>query len=735
MRIIEYMRRSIKRSLKKILLLWYKWFWIKPDNLLAFKVTIAIGIMLIPAMILNQPFIGCTLALGAVGTSLSEGNDHPNGRLKSLIVTIICFLIVSLLVELLAFQPYIYAIVLAFATLILSLIGGLGSRYKGITFGALIVTIYAMLGIGMKPWYYQPILLPLGGIIYGSISLFLLYLRPYRLVKEPLATAFYKLSDYMELKAKLFPCTRQEHKQIRALLAEKNIAIETYIDATKEVIYLSLKSIHNKELKELEPLYHKWLQLQQLHERATSSHQRYDILSQNTDNPIIVRGMGLLLSEQAKAICEYASTILSGMPFKLPKSLIWTQQTLTEQLRQNTSDNEYPALSMLLENLTKLTEQLSNIGTDINSPIPIDKLNYKDAPIKQRIKKIISTQNNMFRHAVRLSITLTIGYLLMVIFNIEKGTWIPLTSFFVCQQTYIATKQRFNQRVIGTITGVALGIIFSKLLPTQAGQIILLLVSIFTFFYWVRKKYAYAVIFITIFVIVSFNLQQVGEEENIISYRLICTVIGSILAYLSVRYIWPDWQYKHLPQLMVDATTKTLRYFHTIYNTDAIGAIYYHNRRAAHKADNAIAMSWKGTIVEPKNKRIMQRKIYTLTYRHHTLLSYISALGAHNYAKQLSSNEIAICEHISDIIRQAQWNFQQINRQLPLPAIKSNDAKVWYKTLLTDNEDKNKKNNNMIIIYNIARGAYELLKESEKLTFSIKYQNNKNKKINFAGNN
>ncbi len=709
MRIIEYAKRKLKHTITQLQYLWLQYLWTRPDNLWAFKVATSIALMVIPSTLVGEPFVGCTLALGSVGAALAESNDHPRGRLRSLIVTIVSFLIVSLSVELLNDYPILFALGLALTTFSLVILGGLGSRYQGITFGALLVSIYAMLGVGIKEWYYQPILLPLGGLMYGSISLLFLSLRPYRLVKEQLAMAFFKLADYMELKASLFPCDREQHKRIRTTLAEKNVAIGSGIDATKAVIYACLGMLEGHDLSELTPLYNRWLLLQQLHERAASSHQRYDVLSKRCNNPLLIKGMGQLLYELSKAIRLYAKTILMGNKFKLPEGLQWTREMVGEQLKQSTHDPEYAALNMLYNNLSRLSYLLAAADEDVNTRIPVEQLQYRSASFKVRLRVLLSPKHTLFRHAVRLTLCLVIGYALMVAFAIPKGTWIPLTALFVCQRSYVATRQRLTQRIIGTVSGVVLGVIFAQLLPTQAGQIVLLLVSIFTFFYWVRKRYAYAVVFVTIFVIAAFNLQT-GTGVEVMGYRLLCTFIGALLAYLSVRYLWPDWQYRHLPQLMAEAMTKNLRYFHTIYSNDARGPVYYHNRRTAHQADNAIAIARQGMAVEPRDKRFMLRKAFALTYRNHALLSYISALGAHHYNRPLTSEEIIICQRIEHIIDQVRCNFDNLQMPSHCALLNSKEAKEWC-TELKAKQDFG--NYNIVILYNIARVASELLAESE----------------------
>ncbi len=716
MRALKLYYTKVFPLIKQVQQLWTTYFWTVPDNLWALKVTLAIALMIIPSCLWGDPFIGCTLGLGSVGAALAESDDHPRGRRYSLLITIISFVIMSLSVGLLHNYPWIYGATMVVTTFFLILLGGLGSRFQGITFGALLVSVYAMLGLGLRPWYYQPILLPLGGLMYGSISLVLLSFRPYRLLKEQLTSGYSNLGEYLMLKASLFPCTKHDYKRIQPRLASKNIAVGEGIDKFKNVLYNFLNVLEGKPLDGVSPYYRQWIILQQLHERATSTHQRYDILSKRCKNKLLLEGFGQYMKVLAQTIKRFGANILSDEKFALPTSLSWTHDMVKLQLEQSKDDPEYNSLSLLYNNLEHIRALLLSLqDTAMGYKIPLEDLQYKPASLKERFRLLFSSNNLRFRHALRLSLCMLLGYILMETFHLEKGVWIVLTMVFVSQRDYVATRRRLPERILGTFIGVLLGAVLARLLPTTEGQILVTLGSIYTFFYWVRKRYTIAVIFISTFVIGSFNLQG-GYEISLVGYRMVYTLIGSLISYLSVRFLWTDWQYRHIPQYLNEALTKTGRYFHTIYATNVQGTVYYHNRRAAHYADNALAMAWKGMGLEPKKKRLLQQKAYRLTYLHHALLSYVSALGAHYYGKQLSKEDIAVCQHISAIIEQVSYNLHTLPSKHTTTAQLA-DAERWNAQL--KEQIKLSDPQNLTILYNISHTVTELLKESIDTDFKL----------------
>lgn len=705
--------KDILRKLRtQLYTLWITFFWQYPHRLLALKVALAVGILIIPFEMTGNAFVGITLALGAVAAALSETDDYPNGRIKALGIMLISFFISSASVELLRPYPLLFGFGLVGSTFSFILLGGMGERYRGITFGALLIAIYTMLGTYMKhPWYYQPLLLPLGALAYGLVSLLLLYIRPWRLLKEQLALGYRRLAAYTAYKAKFFPSTAKRQESLRNQSAQRNIQVVQSIGLCKN----ALKSYANevKDHPALAIYYEKWLLLQQMHERAASSHERYDLLSSNTNNPQLIEGLGQLLLQISEALEKVADALLTGIPYKHPIALSWTVTALNEMMEKSQEDSQYPALSLLLKNLTELEHTLQKID-DHREITAMPDSEYKSRPILHRLKKLLKLSHPRFRYAVRLSICFAVGYALVYFLKIEKGDWILLTSLFVCQQTYSETRQRLFERVLGTLLGVVFGILAAQLLPTTAGQILLLVGSIYFFFVWLRKKYAIAVIFITTFVLAAFNIQA-DQGIAIMGPRILDTLIGAFLAFLVVRFIWTDWQYKHLPQLLQNALKKNQAYLEAIYNSEHDALSYRNSRQATHEADTALTLAWRGMKVEPKSKQVYEKKAFTLTYLNHALLSYLSALGAHRQKHPLTSDEVDICKKVNKVLQQAEGLLSDgAITQDTQTALE--DIKQWKESLYQRKKDST--DDRIVLLYNIAHTANQLLKEAQVLQAS-----------------
>ncbi|MBV7441577.1 FUSC family protein [Weeksellaceae bacterium TAE3-ERU29] len=687
-------------------------FWVdnfvkKSNNLWALKVTVCIALVLIPVKFFGDAFIATTLALGIVAISLGETDVHPRGRLKSLASLLILLPFLSLCVELTIKTPFLFLIFLGIATFSLTLLGGRDSRFHGVTFGGLLIITYTMLGTAAgKPFYYQPLFFFVGSFFYSLTSLVLLYKKPYRILQEQLAYGYKKLAEYILLKSKLFPSLPSEQEELRNELALLNIEVFQQIEQIKKDLHSFTQESSVTSLSKIDKYYQKWFILQSLHERATSSHEQYDILSKETENIELIKGLGLLMKELSKALNLYAQSLLSYSSYEHPMSLEWTTKAMGELIENHIQENINKPIVLLYKNLKKIEETLKNVNK-LQIQEEHKTVNQKINNYKVSINQLLKFNNSRFRYAVRLTLCIIVGYLITWIFNIDKGAWILLTSLIVCQQTYNATRQRIFKRIMGTFIGVISGVLIAKLIPTVEGQIIVLLISIYLFYYWLKSNYTIAVVFITIFVLEAFNLQS-NKGLLVMTPRLIDTLIGASLVFFAVRFLWPDWQYKRLANHLRKAIEKNKKYFESVYDNNINKIEYLHNQRSAHRADNTLTTSWKGMKLEPKSKQKLITSARNLTYLNHSLISYISAFGVHKNEGFLSEKELLYCLKVSESLQQITQLWTDSIDSTYLEEIEYNEYLVNELRALRDaNEGKN-----YIFIYNIAKVSRELFLET-----------------------
>nr|WP_282744321.1 YccS family putative transporter [Proteus columbae] len=601
------------------------------------------GTTLFPWILGQDPKYTIPLTLGVVAAALTDLDDRLVGRLKNLVITLCCFLLASASIGLLYPYPILFFCGLAISTWGFILLGALGQRYATIAFGALLIAIYTMLGMPIFPeWYEQPVLLLLGAIWYNSLTLVGHLLFPIRPVQDHLTRCYQQLATYLEAKATLFdPDIEDDYQHSLYNLAMANSQLIDTMNQTKVTLLSRLKGDRGQRSSRF--TLHYYFVAQDIHERASSSHVQYQLLSNELRHSDVLFRFQRLLSMQARACEQVAQSILWHKKYQhnpsLERAINYLENALNH-LKNTTSEPQLiTPLNNLLQNLQGIDALLRSISTEQyqishdqkeETQLSDDSLTgWHD--IALRIKEHLTPKSALFRHAVRMSLVLCIGYAIIQFFQLDRGYWILLTSLFVCQPNYNATRRRLTLRVSGTIIGILIGFPILYFVPSIEGQLVLIVITGTLFFAFRTIQYAHATLFITLLVLLSFNL--LGEGYDVALPRIIDTLIGCAIAWFAVSFIWPDWKFRQLPVVIQKTMTNNCYYLDAIliqyYQGKDNSLSYRIARRNAHSSDGELASLISNMSSEPKSYQASQEVAFQLLCLNHTLLSYISALGVH----------------------------------------------------------------------------------------------------------
>ncbi|MGY3856923.1 YccS family putative transporter [Aeromonas intestinalis] len=635
----------------------------------ALKVLLAILGLLAFALVQGDIQLTVLLSLGVVAGAIAETDDSLWGRVKNLAMTLVCFLFASLCVQYLFPTPWLFAIGLAGSTFIFVMVGALGQRYATISFGSLLIAIYTMLGAAKAPdLFYQPLALGAGALWYGLVSLLWLWLLPYKTLHEQLAQSYFALARYLLEKSRFFPADEHGAQAIRHNLAQLNINLVNALNLTKTALNarLNARSGHRHQVApELASLLRLYLLALEIQERATSSHYPYSRLEAELKQGIVLDGFQEVFLQLSEACQQLGYAILVHKPYVHHKRIHWTLEALGDQLEFTHLKQHYPKtlltpMKFLRRNLASINQLLTNAEDLQNPALPPADLpvlaNPAPLPLLAMLRQHLTPNSMVFRHALRLSLGLVVGYGILQAFQLDKGYWILLTVLFVCQPSYSATRRRLVQRMLGTFAGILIGVPVLWLFPELHLQLGIMGLAAFLFFTQVRSNYSAAVCFITLYVLMAFNLLD-GIGFVILGPRLLDTLLGCLLSYALVAWLWPDWQYKRLPSLIANSLSANARYLSAVltslHRQRDESLDYRVARKCAHLADSELAMAWQSMLVEPSKRRRFLDLCFTLTWRNHALLSYISALGAHRDKLEALDGLDEIGRHISHTLEQA----------------------------------------------------------------------------------
>lgn len=594
------------------------------------------------------------LTLGVVAAALTDLDDRLTGRLRNLLITLVSFFVASASVELLFPWPWLFAIGLLISTSGFILLGGLGQRYATIAFGALLIAIYTMLGESLYDgWYQQPLLLLAGAVWYNLLTLTGHLLFPIRPLQDNLARSYEQLAHYLDLKSRLFdPDIEDEHQAPMYELALANGQLVSTLNQTKASLLTRLRG--DRGQRSTRRTLHYYFVAQDIHERASSSHIQYQVLRDRFRYSDVMFRFQRLLNMQSQACQQLSRSILLRTPYqhdqRFERAFTHLDAALERISLEGASEEQIKALGFLLSNLRAIDAQLATIESeqvlagpenDTENQLADDSL-HGLSDVRQRLNRNFSPESALFRHAVRMSVVLCAGYGLIQLTGMNHGYWILLTSLFVCQPNYNATRHRLALRIIGTLVGVAIGLPILLFVPSLEGQLILIVITGVLFFAFRNVQYAHATMFITLLVLLCFNL--LGEGFEVALPRILDTLIGCAIAWAAVSFIWPDWRFRNLPRVLERAVDANCRYLDAIleqYHQGRDNRLAYRiARRDAHNRDAELASVVSNMSSEPDASPAAREVAFRLLCLNHTLTSYISALGAHR--EKITAPEILL---------------------------------------------------------------------------------------------
>ncbi|MBK3759973.1 YccS family putative transporter [Stutzerimonas frequens] len=595
---------------------------------------------------LGQPSLIIPLFLGIIASALAETDDSWLGRLSALLVTLLCFSIAAIAVELLFPYPWLFVAGLALSTFALVMLGALGERYGAIAQATLILSIYSMIAADqrngeLQQFWRDPLLLVAGAAWYGLLSVCWNALFAHQPVQQSLARLYRELGLYFRYKAALFEPVRQlDVEQRRLELAQQNGRVVSALNAAKETLLHRLGS--GRPGSKINHYLKLYFLAQDLHERVSSSHYPYQALAEAFFHSDVLFRCQRLLRLQASACSELGEAIQLRQTFRYSEANAQALEDLQASLEHLREQNN-PAWRGLLRSLRALSSNLSTLqrqlasasdpaaleGTQDSSLLDRQPQTLREA--FNRIRLQLTPTSLLFRHALRMAVALVAGYAALHAIHPEQGYWVLLTTVFVCQPNYGATRIKLVQRISGTVLGLVVGWALFDLFPSQPVQALFAVVAGVVFFATRSTRYTLATAAITLMVLFCFN--QVGDGYGLIWPRLFDTLLGSLIAAAAVFLILPDWQGRRLNQVVANTLSCNSDYLRQImrqYDSGKHDDLAYRlARRNAHNADAALSTTLSNMLLEPGHFRKDAETGFRFLILSHTLLNYLSGLGAH----------------------------------------------------------------------------------------------------------
>ncbi|QKJ85322.1 Putative ArAE family transporter [Paramixta manurensis] len=516
------------------------------------------------------------------------GLDTPHKRFfKRLIVGGTLFATSSFLIQWLTQHAIPLPAILLAMPLLLGVTGEISPLHARLLPASLIAAIFTLSLIGRMPIWAPPLLYIGGTIWYGFFNWFWFSLWKEQPMRETLSLLYRELADYCDAKYTLLTRLTDPEKALPPLLARQQKAVDL-INMCYQQMHM-LAANRNNSHKRLTRAFQVALDLQE--HISVSLHQPEEVqkLVEQSHAEAVIRWNANLISARLRELAD--DILYHRLPdrFTMEKPL----QALEKISRQH-PDN--PVGNFCYYHFSRIARVLRTQRPLYPRDLMADR--QRRLPLLPALRSYLSIKSAALRTAARFAVMLGIGSTLALSFNIPKPYWILMTIMFVSQNGYSATRVRIQHRALGTFAGLVIAAATLRFeVPETITLSIMLAITLISYLF-TRKFYGWSMVGFTVTAVYSLQLLSLNGAQFLLP-RLMDTLMGCLIAFAGMIWLWPQWQSGLLRQNAHDALGAYQDALRQLLGDEQAPEKLAWQRVRANQAHNALFNSLNQAMQEP----------------------------------------------------------------------------------------------------------------------------------------
>lgn len=219
----------------------------------------------------------------------------------------------------------------------------------------------------------------------------------------------------------------------------------------------------------------------------------------------------------------------------------------------------------------------------------------------------IQVESAAFRHAVRLSISVSLSFLIATWLSLPRAYWLPYSVAVILRPTYGSLFGKGLSRVVGTLLGATLGaVMVSELHPGLVLTTVLVALTAWAAYSTWSASFSVAIGFITALILILLNT-SLNDTVTTALDRFIDIALGGAIAIV-VYLVWPTSPKTNVSQALARLYAALADYLGLVLalmerkpvEATQLEAKSKTARRAWTNTEDTISMS----LLEPQNSRI-----------------------------------------------------------------------------------------------------------------------------------
>ena len=628
---------------------------------------VAITVPIIIGIITGQLDIGLAICFGAFWCSPSDVRGSLKHKQIGIVFSTLLVVLISFIGGYLNVSNYLLFPILGFLTFCIAFISIYGFRASMVSFSGLLALVLSfantsetLVVIVYAMW------IGAGGLWYLVLSTLWFYLNPKAHTEETLDEIFRLTADFLDTRKKLIG-KHPDNVALRTQLINLKIELTELHDTFREILISYRKSsgksnYHGKRLLV-------FIELVELLETAVANPVHYNKIDMFFESHLQFKNdfQNLIseLSDQLRVTATYINN-WKKIPSNKPLSDAFKRLDLDIEILKDTANPEDYGLYLMLQNFLNYQKKQFEKLKKIKRLLGTHELSSNELIATNDLKRFVTTQDynpklilrnlsfrsTIFKHSLRLALTVMLGYGVGLYFDLQNPYWIMLTIIIIMRPSYGLTKTRSKDRVIGTLLGAfiasALVIFVANIYIYGVFGILSLIIA----FSMVQKNYKASSTFVTLSVIFIYAIIE-PNIATVIQFRVIDTTIGAALSYVAMRLLFPAWSYMEIGDNIKEGLKANNAFFKSIreyyQEKGNVPTSLKVNRKEAFLQMSNLSAAFQRMAQEPKSKQNHINDIYELVEINHNFLTSLASLSSYiqNYKTTEASKEFKI---ISDKI-------------------------------------------------------------------------------------
>ncbi|CAN7392601.1 FUSC family protein [Paraburkholderia sp. DD10] len=541
---------------------------------------IAVGVSL-PAVlclvVFNNRELGFTIATGALGACVVDMPGPLKYKHNEMLACSVIGFLAALATGLATVNSVALWCTVVPLTFVLSLIVVYGNRWPQISFATLFMMILTLeerftpiQALVNASWIL------VGGLWYTYWSTFVSRWMMHRIEQQALAESVFACADYLLARAAFYDLDNDLDECYRNLVDKQIAAVERQ-DAARDMVLRNLPRLKSGKLEPRRAmLFNLFINTVDLHELFVGTHTDYPLVRNTFGGSDLLVFYRDLIRKAAADLEEIGLAVLQNQAPRMRvnvkaelRAIEFEIELMRKQDLPAKNPEAYSAVSSTFRRIwsatrliDKMRKSLSGDPSATETELRLDQalsrfVSSRRVPFGQ-IFSNLTMASPSFRHALRVTIAVAVGFWLGRLLPLTNAYWIVMTTVIILKPGYSLTKQRNGQRIVGTLIGCTASIALIIFVKEPHILLVVMFASMVMSYSLLLFNYAASVVFTSSYVLLMFHLLAPGSMR-IIGERAIDTVVGCAIA-IAASHLFPYWEYRLMGKLVNNMISATRQY-------------------------------------------------------------------------------------------------------------------------------------------------------------------------------